>query len=241
MSQKPLRLEYKNVYFYVYFMYILCIFSSIPELNIPLEENCFYTYLTLHYTITHYFYQTFLAMDLIRQKHMNYTWARLQNAYYWVHIGYERLMPFNRSDPNALSLFSRRGSLALGSTGTSQPRRLSSERPARRLRALMFRTLRSFCPDIYLFLTKVSTAFGISIEYLVQNMDTFVHLEMLTKWIIFQYFLETGIRSIFFFCQNSSHELLLLDSIKVTKNMLLNRINCQLTEDYLIILYNKIF
>ena len=64
---------------------------------------------------------------------------------------------------------------------------------------------------------------------LVQNMDTFVYLEMLTKLIIFHYFLEAGIRDIFFFSQNSFHELLLLYSLKVIKNMLLNRINCQLT------------
>lgn len=80
MSQKPLRLEYKNVYFFLT--------ETILKLNTPLEENCFYIYLTLHYTITHYFYQTFLTTDLVMQKHTNYIWARLQNVYllssYWL-------------------------------------------------------------------------------------------------------------------------------------------------------------
>ena len=73
----------------------MCIFfltEPILKLNIPLEENCFYTYLTLHYNITHYFYQTFLAMDLVMQKYTNYIWTRLQNVYllssYWLYEVY---------------------------------------------------------------------------------------------------------------------------------------------------------
>lgn len=130
-----------------------------------------------------------------------------------------------------LSLFSRRGNFSFKSTKTEKSRSLSFEQPELKFGALILWILCSFCTDIYLFLIKVLTTFGISIEYLVQNTDTFVYLEMLTKWIIFHYFLEAGIRHIFFFSQNSFHELLLLYPIKVIKNMLLNRINCQLTED----------